>query len=165
VVRCSNGTWTGKPRSYLRGWLRDGQLLPGTNAPEYLVTDNDRYHQLTCRVAAVNGNGTSKVALSEPVDVGDGSGGHVGAPKNTARPRIVGKARLGAVLYCDPGRWKNAPVFTYVWQRDGTSIGGSEKDRYEVLGDDLHHRLTCVVTGTNPSGSDRAASRTVRPRR
>ncbi|GAA1145923.1 hypothetical protein GCM10009606_26240 [Nocardioides aquiterrae] len=167
VLRCSNGTWTGKhPTSYLRGWLRDGQLLPGTNAPEYLVTDNDRYHELTCRVAAVNRNGTGKVALSDPVEVDDGGGGsHVGPPRNTARPRVVGKAKLGSVLYCDPGRWRNAPVFTYVWRRDGAPIGGSEQDRYEVLGDDLHHQLTCLVTGTNPSGSDHASSKAVRPRR
>ena len=167
VLRCSDGTWTGpEPTSYLRGWLRDGQLLPGTNAPEYLVTDNDRYHELTCRVAAVNRNGTGKVALSDPVDVDDSSGGgHVGSPENVERPRIVGRARLGAVLYCDPGRWRNAPVFGYVWRRDGAPIGGSEKDRYEVLGDDLRHRLTCLVTGTNPSGSEQASSRAVRPRR
>ncbi len=166
IVRCSTGTWTGKPTSYLRGWLRDGQLLPGTNAPEYLVTDNDRYHELTCRVAAVNRNGTGKVALSDPVAVGDGTaGGHVGPPANETRPRIVGRARLGAVLYCDPGRWRNAPVFTYVWRRDGAPLGGSEKDRYEVLGADLGHRLTCLVTGTNPSGSRQASSTAVRPRR
>ena len=165
VLRCSNGSWTGpRPTSYLRGWLRDGQLLPGTNAPEYLVTDNDRYHELTCRVAAVNRNGTGKVALSDPVDVSEESGGaHLGPPANTTRPRIVGRARLGAVLYCDPGSWRNAPLFGYVWRRDGAPIGGSEQDRYEVLGDDLRHRLTCVVTGTNPSGSEQASSRAVRP--
>lgn len=167
VLRCSNGTWTGAhPTRYLRGWLRDGQLLPGTNAAEYLVTDNDRYHELTCRVAAVNGNGTGKVALSDPVDVDEGSGGgHVGPPRNAVRPRIVGKATVGSVLYCDPGRWQNAPVFTYVWRRDGAALGGSEKDTYEVLGDDRGHRLTCLVTGTNPSGSDQAGSKAVRPGR
>ncbi|HEU5039113.1 MAG TPA: hypothetical protein VFT70_19050 [Nocardioides sp.] len=166
VLRCSTGSWTGRPTAYQRGWLRDGQLLPGTNAPEYLVTDNDRYHELTCRVAATNRNGTGKVALSAPVAVGDGSGGgHVGKPANTARPKIVGRAKLGTVLYCDPGRWRNAPLFTYVWRRDGAPLGGSEQDRHEVLGDDLGHRLTCLVTGTNPSGSAQASSRAVRPRR
>ncbi|HYF71217.1 MAG TPA: hypothetical protein VD864_00270, partial [Nocardioides sp.] len=126
IVRCTNGSWTGRPTSYLRGWLRDGQLLPGTNAPEYLVTDNDRYHELTCRVAAVNTHGTSKVALSVPVAVGDGgSGEHVGPPRSTARPRIVGRAKVGAVLYCDPGRWRNAPLFSYVWRRDGAALGGT----------------------------------------
>lgn len=166
VLRCSNGSWTGAdPSSYLRGWLRDGQLLPGTNAPEYLVTDNDRYHALTCRVAAVNRNGTGKVALSDPVDVGEGTGGgHLGEPRSSVRPRIVGTARLGHVLYCDPGKWSNAPLFSYVWRRDGSPLGGSEKDQYEVLGDDLGHHLTCVVTGTNPSGSSTASSRAVRPR-
>ena len=167
ILQCSNGTWTGRPpTSYLRGWLRDGQLLPGTNAPEYLVTDNDRYHELTCRVAAVNGNGAGKVALSDPVAVGDGGGGsHVGPPENTARPRIIGRAKVGVVLYCDPGRWRNAPVLGYVGRRDGAALGGSEKDRYEVLGNDRGHRLTCLVTGTNPSGADQASSAAVVPRR
>lgn len=166
ILRCGNGTWTGRPTSYLRGWLRDGQLLPGTNAPEYLVTDNDRYHELTCRVAAVNRDGAGKVALSDPVAVEDGSSGaHLGPPVNTARPRIVGRAKVGAVLYCDPGRWRNAPVFSYVWRRDGAALGGSEKDRYEVLGDDRGHQLTCLVTGTNPSGADQAGSAPVVPRR
>lgn len=165
IVRCSNGTWTGGPTRFLRGWLRDGQLLPGTNAAEYLVTDNDRYHELTCRVAAVNGNGTSKVALSDPVAVPDGGGGQVGPPRNTTRPRIIGRAKVGAVLYCDPGQWRNAPVFGYVWRRDGAALGGSERDQYEVLGNDRGHRLTCLVTGTNPAGSAQASSAAVVPRR
>lgn len=166
VVRCTNGTWTGpEPTRYVRGWLRDGQLLPGTNAPEYLVTDNDVYHELTCRVAAVNRNGTGKVAISDPVDVEGQAGGHVGQPRNTKKPRIIGTAKLGKVLFCDPGSWDNAPVFTYVWRRDGNPLGGSEKDQYQVLGDDLGHRLTCLVTGTNPSGSAAASSGPVRPRR
>lgn len=166
VVRCTNGTWTGpEPTRYLRGWLRDGQLLPGTNAAEYLVTDNDIYHELTCRVAAVNRNGTGKVALSEPVLVEGRAGGHVGQPNNKQRPRIIGSPKLGKVLYCDPGTWDNAPVFTYVWRRDGAPLGGSEKDQYHVLGDDLGHKLTCLVTGTNPSGSRQASSGSVRPRR
>lgn len=166
VVRCTNGSWTGgEPARYLRGWLRDGQLLPGTNAPEYLVTDNDIYHELTCRVAAVNRNGTGKVALSDPVLVEGRAGGHVGQPENTKRPRIIGTAKLGKVLYCEPGVWDNAPTFTYVWRRDGSPLGGSEKDQYQVLGDDLGHRLTCLVTGTNPSGSRQASSGSVKPRK
>lgn len=166
VVRCTNGTWTGaEPTRYVRGWLRDGQLLPGTNAAEYLVTDNDIYHELTCRVAAVNRHGTGKVALSAPVLVEGRGGGHVGQPQNRTRPRIIGTARLGKVLYCDPGSWDNAPTFTYVWRRDGSPLGGSEKDQYQVLGDDLGHRLTCLVTGTNPSGSRQVSSAAVRPRR
>ncbi|GAB2456031.1 hypothetical protein GCM10027062_40320 [Nocardioides hungaricus] len=165
IVRCTRGTWTDQnPTSYSWGWLRDGQLLPGTNAPEYLVTDNDVYHELTCRVAAGNGNGVGKAALSDPVAVEQGGGGGIDPPKNLTRPRIVGEAAVGAVLTCEPGTWDNAPVFTYVWRRDGQPIGGSEKDRYEVLGDDLGRELTCLVTGTNPRGSDAVSSAPVRPR-
>ncbi len=167
VLRCSTGKWTDdNPTSYLRGWLRDGQLLPGTNAAEYLVTDNDIYHEVTCRVAAVNRNGTGKAAISDPVLIEEGGGGGSGVdrPENTQRPRIVGQAAVGAVLYCDPGKWKNAPTFSYVWRRDGTAIGGSEKDRYEVLGADKGLELTCLVTGTNPAGSDQASSSAVVPR-
>lgn len=164
VLHCTNGSWTGAdPAYYLRGWLRDGQLLPGTNAPDFLVTDNDVSHEITCRVAAVNRYGTSKAALSESVLVEPGHGGGAGRPHNTQRPKIIGRAALGHVLYCDRGRWEGAPTFTYVWRRDGNPIGGSEKDRYEVLGDDLRHQLTCFVIGSNPSGSDQATSAAVRP--
>lgn len=166
IVRCSRGTWTDTdPTTYQWGWLRDGQLLPGTNAPEYYVTDNDVYHQLTCRVAAGNRNGVGKAALSDPVLVEEGRGGGGGGrPENLTRPRIVGDAKAGAVLTCDPGTWENAPVFGYVWRRDGQPIGGSEQDRYEVLGADLSQELTCLVTGTNPAGSDSVSSPPVRPR-
>jgi hypothetical protein len=165
VLRCNPGTWTDDhPTSYLWGWLRDGQLIAGTNAPEYFVVDNDISHEVTCRVAAVNANGTGKPALSEPVLIAEGGGGGgVGQPENLSRPSIVGQAAVGAVLYCDPGTWDNAPVFTYVWRRDGESVGGSEKDRYEVIADDKGRDLTCVVTGTNPSGSDQASSPPVTP--
>ena len=166
VLRCSTGSWTGpEPSYYLRGWLRDGQLLPGTNAFEYRVTDNDVYHDLTCRVAAVNRYGTSKAALSEPVLAETGRGNSVRQPESVQRPKIIGRAAVGSVLYCEPGKWDGAPTFTYVWRRDGNPIGGSEKDRYEVLWEDKGRQLTCVVTGSNTAGSDRGTSAPVRPRR
>lgn len=166
IVRCTRGRWTDPdPTSYSWGWLRDGQLLPGTNAPEYLITDNDVFHELTCRVAAANGSGVGKAALSEPVSVEEGSGaGDIDRPENLTKPRIVGEPAVGAVLTCEPGTWDNAPVFTYVWRRDGQPIGGSEEDRYEVLGDDKGEEITCLVTGTNPAGSDSASTEPVRPR-
>ncbi|GAW48498.1 uncharacterized protein (Precursor) [Nocardioides sp. PD653] len=165
VLRCDPGTWTDDhPTSYLWGWLRDGQLIAGTNAPQYYVVENDISHQVTCRVAAVNAHGTGKAALSDPVLVQEGDGAGPGAPANQRRPSIQGEPAVGAVLYCDPGTWDNAPTFTYVWRRDGQAMGGTEKDRYEVIADDRGHELTCVVTGTNPSGSDRASSPPVTPR-
>ena len=168
VVRCTTGSWTDEdPTSYLWGWLRDGQPLPGTNAREFLVTDSDISHEITCRVAAVNAHGTGKAALSDPIvaEAGSGSdgGGGIDAPLNQRRPEIVGQAAVGAVLYCDPGLWENAPTFSYVWQRDGVALGGSETDQYEVVGDDEGAQLTCVVTGTNPGGSDSATAKPVTP--
>ena len=166
IVRCSRGTWTGPdPTSYVWGWRRDGQLLPGTNAPEYLVTDNDVFHDLTCRVRAGNAHGLGPPALSEPVAVAEGGGGGgVRRPRNVARPRIVGRPSVGSVLFCEPGTWDHAPVFSYVWRRGGQPIGGSEQDRYRVLREDRDRSLTCQVTGTNPAGSDTASSAAVRPR-
>jgi len=151
VLHCSPGTWTDlSPRRYVRGWLRGSQLLPGTNAPDYLVTDSDLGHELSCRVVAVNDNGASRPALSDPVVVaGGGGGGAAEQPHNDRRPEIVGRTTVGSEVFCDPGRWTGAPVFTYVWRRDGANIGGAGTDTYTIVAADRHRSLTCAVTGTN----------------
>jgi hypothetical protein len=70
---------------------------------------------------------------------------------------------VGEELFCDPGRWEGAPVFTYAWRRDGELIGGSQNERYTVASDDKGRSLTCAVTGTNPAGSATAVSPAVVP--
>ncbi|MBZ5738545.1 hypothetical protein [Nocardioides mangrovi] len=165
VLHCSPGTWTDpSPESSVHGWLRDGQLLAGTNAADYLVTASDLYHRLTCRVVASNAYGASRPAVSDAVVIEDGgSGDEVGPPSNDRRPSIEGTATVGSVLFCDPGTWENAPLFSYTWRRDGDAIGGSQGDHHTVVADDRGASLTCEVTGTNPAGAATATSPAVVP--
>lgn len=160
ILHCTPGTWTDtSPDYYVRTWSRNGSVIPGTNAADYLVTDNDRYNELTCRVVAVNENGASKAALSDPVSVAESGGSSsIDAPINSKRPTILGDTTVGSEVYCDPGRWEYAPTFVYEWRRDGDLIGGSQNDTYTLESADRGVQVTCVVTATNTRGSATATS-------
>lgn len=83
------------------------------------------------------------------------------APVNTSPPVISGTTYEGSILSCDVGVWDNAvSTYTYDWQRDGISTGGTS-NTYLVELDDSGAGMTCVVTATNAIGSNEATSNTL----
>lgn len=85
------------------------------------------------------------------------------APKNTAPPKITGKARPGKTLTCSTGSWTNSPTrFTYQWNRDGTPLAGATGRTYSVQKLDEGTTLSCTVTAANLGGASSATSRAVK---
>lgn len=84
--------------------------------------------------------------------------GAAAAPANSVLPAISGVAQVGETLTAWPGVWSNAPTFTYVWEADGTPIGGATSNTYTPVVGQITDVITVVVTGTNTAGSASAES-------
>lgn len=96
---------------------------------------------------------TIEVAVS-----GEETWGSEAAPANTVLPAISGIAQVGEVLTAWPGVWTNAPSFAYVWEADGTPIGGATSNTYTPVVGQIGDVITVVVTATNTAGSAAAES-------
>ena len=79
TLTCDPGTWGGNP-DFTFAWLRDGQPIAGATQSTYTVTDDDRGHELACRVTGTNASGSAE-ATSAP---GDGPGAVSPPPATTA---------------------------------------------------------------------------------
>ncbi|WP_395690833.1 hypothetical protein [Nocardioides sp.] len=155
TLTCHRGSWqtSGGTISYSYSWRRDGSPISGATRSTYLVVDADEGARLTCRVTAVDLNG-STWATSEGVDVGGGGSG----PTNSEPPFITGAPAVGSTLTCNKGTWNGGGgpsgsiSYSYAWRRDGAGIGATSAT-YVVTSADRGHQLTCLVTGANGSGS------------
>lgn len=54
TLNCTMGNWQNEPTDYHYLWLRDGAASVGADSPDYLVTEADLDHALTCTVTAAN---------------------------------------------------------------------------------------------------------------
>lgn len=85
------------------------------------------------------------------------------APANTVPPAILGTPEIGATLGTDGGTWDGspAPALSYRWRRDGADIAGASAASYLLSPADDGAAITVLVTATNASGTDAAASAAV----
>lgn len=104
--------------------------------------------------------GALVVALSAPVARADS------APVATSPPSISGVAQQGQTLTASSGSWSGTtPIaYAYQWERCDNSgsacsaVGGATSQTYAPGSQDAGHTLRVVVTATNSTGSDQAAS-------
>lgn len=89
--------------------------------------------------------------------------------KNTSRPVIKGKAKVGGKLKASTGTWSVSDLdFSYKWFRNGKQIGGKagKKKVHKVVRADRGKRLTVKVTAKSDGlGRKSATSKAVRVRR
>ena len=62
TLACSPGSWTNNPTRFSYQWYRDGALIPGATAQNYLVARADQGHTITCTVTASNGSTSAQVS-------------------------------------------------------------------------------------------------------
>jgi hypothetical protein len=99
-----------------------------------------------------------------------GSAAKLAAPRNTTEPRILGTAKIGAMLTANRGIWTGDPTsYRYRWVRcpesggrpdgsDCATVGGATDQQYDVTAAVAGKRLRVRVTATNADGSATAAS-------
>jgi hypothetical protein len=81
----------------------------------------------------------------------------------TARPHLVGKAKVGTVLRVRPGRWAPAATsYVYTWTRNGKVIKAVHGPRYRVKRADRGKRIGVIVTASRPGYASASATSPVR---
>ena len=101
VLKCTSGTWTGKP-TYRFQWKRGGKLLPGATTSNYRVVRGDAGQKLTCTVTATNSAGSDSSSSSGRTVAGVRSAKKTtkvkrtsGKTKTSGRSRTTGKSSAG----------------------------------------------------------------------
>ena len=110
-------------------WRRDGAALRGATGAQYKLGAFDAGHQFTCEVTARNGWGSVALASPLPYLV-------PGERVVPARPRLTGKARVGALLRCSAS-------LRLTWFRDGHAVPGRHARTYLVRARDAGHAIAC----------------------
>lgn len=80
------------------------------------------------------------------------------APENITLPFITGTVAEDEVVTVSNGGWLDVDEFTYQWKADAVNIGGATSKDFTITAAQVGKALTCLVTGTNDSGSDTALS-------
>jgi len=166
TLTAQNGTWSNSPTAFQYQWQRcdtSGAActnVPGATQKTYLLTSGDAGRTMRVRVTGINAEGAVN-ARSAQTEVVAASA----APRNTARPTIVGELESGQELTAEEGSWTNAPTsYTYRWHRcdiDAISCGpitGATRKTYGVRNSDVGFRLRVEVIARNANGSGSALS-------
>lgn len=167
TLTADNGTFSNSPTTYTYQWQRcnaDGTgcaNITGATQKTYTLQAADVDKRVRVVVTATNADGSAS-ANSAPSAVVSGTG----APVNTAKPTITGKAAVGEVLTASTGTFTGGVrTYTYQWQRCPAgastacvSIAGATSKTYTVQTADVGSALRVNVTAENASGSKATAS-------
>jgi len=105
----------------------------------------------------VNKGKGGNLTQSQMIAAIDGVAGVLAPPGNIDVPFVSGNGVVGQVLTCTQGNWAGTPSsYAYAWKRDGTTAIGSNANTYTLVAGDSGHRVGCVVTATNATGSTTA---------
>jgi serine protease AprX len=157
TLHAGRGSWlTSRPLTLSYQWLRcqaGGRgctPIPGATAGSFVLARVDIGTMLSVTVTASNSGGHESVTAT-PVAVG------ARRPESTARPVVNGRARTGAMLHAEEGRWAGTRPLGYRlrWQRCGfnrrgcETIRGAVGPRYRVRATDAGRRLRIRVRADN----------------
>jgi hypothetical protein len=157
----SNGTWGGSPViTFTYQWYRGSIEISGANNNTYIIVGSDIQQLITCEVTGTNSTGSSN-ASSNSITPSD-------PPVNSVAPSITGTApyAVGSTLtLTSDGSWGGTPTptYTYLWYRGPTALPTETGSSYVIVAADLGFAMTCLVTGTNSSGSSNASSNSITP--
>lgn len=87
-------------------------------------------------------------------------------PINTVAPSISGDVFTGNTLVLTSvGTWGGEPLptYSYQWQRSNTDISGANSTSYVLTANDVGSLISCIVIGTNSTGSVNAISNFIGP--
>lgn len=121
-------------------WYRDGKVIPGADAGDYVIAPGDVGHRFKASVTVIkDGYATTTVWTKESVKALIGS--------FSGDPTLAGKRQTGQVLTVTtnlspkPDRCTN-----YRWERNYKRISGATKSTYTLTASDLGKRIRAYVT-------------------
>ncbi|MBC8569901.1 fibronectin type III domain-containing protein [Zongyangia hominis] len=120
-------------------WLRDGTAIEGANTATYTVAEEDRNHEISCKVSA-SGNYAGDVT-STVFTVSD-------REMLTGSVAITGTPAVGNTLTAAATLNNSDPTYTWQWYRGNDKIADATNAAYEVTKDDRGQTLRAVVVGT-----------------
>ncbi len=142
-VTLSANTGTG----FLYQWRKDGSNITGANAVTYRATQAGSY-----RVIVTNPQGCSDTSAAVTVVVNPKPGATITA--------------MGPLTFCEPGgvllNANTGAGYTYVWQRNTTTIGGANGAGYVATQSGAYRVI--VTTAQGCSDTSAAVNVTVHPR-
>lgn len=154
------GTWTNHPTLITYQWRRNGAPIAAATASTYPLVLADLAATITCAVTATNARGSAGALTNA---LGPVAAAAPSAPVNTVAPVASGTATVGQTLSVSNGTWTGSPTYTRQWRRNGTPIGGATASTYVLVLADAGALVSCLITGTNVSGSASAASNSLGP--
>jgi len=167
TLSAGDGSWSGTgPLTPSYQWQRcdaGGQNcadVPGATGATYQLGSNDIGHTIVVVVTDTNAAGSDS-ATSTPSAVVQAA-----PPTSTSPPTIGGNAGAGQTLNAGDGSWSGSGPLTpsYQWQRcdangqNCVDIPGATGPSYQLGQQDVGHTIIVIVTDSNGTGSDSAAS-------
>ncbi|MEC5178772.1 hypothetical protein [Arthrobacter sp. CG_A4] len=142
VLTVAPGTWTrGTSHSYR--WLRNGDVIAGTSASSYRLTEPDRGQRIAVRVTGSKPLFTSltKTVLGARSVAPSSANVH-----NRTLPALTSAPVVGTVLQATPGTWSQPVLsYRYKWLRDRSiPISGATGSSYTVTAADAAFRSLTV---------------------
>ncbi len=157
---CQVGSWENRPTAFSYRWRRNGALIPGAEAKQYVVQEADAGSVLQCEVTATNAFGDGHV-FSAAAAVSPAPATlppQPGLPPSLDAPALSIEGTGGTEkATCAPGVWSGGPSFAYRWLKDGSLVSGQTTATYLNPGPPPYF-LQCEVIGTNAAGTVAATS-------
>ncbi len=116
-VTADPGTWSVTDLTFAYQWNLNGKAIKGATAATYKLPKSAKGKKLSVTVTASRDGFVSASATSKAVKV------QSKLIKNTSKPKILGKVKVGKVVVAYPGKWSEKKLkFSYTWKLDGKKL-------------------------------------------
>lgn len=144
AVTVDPGAWSPAAVSFAYAWYA-GEVRLDETGPSLTLGENLVGDRIRVLVTASSPGHRTRSALSEP------TAPVAGTVRNEDPPRILGTARVGAVLTTQEGSWTPASAsFVYQWFVQGVAQPVGSERTFRVPAGAAERRVTVRVIGTQP---------------
>lgn len=152
----SNSTCNQESRTpYSYKWKRDGEYIDGQRKSDYLLTNEDVGHKITCEVSSITGKYSGCLTVTSETIKGNGyTPDPTPEPQNALSGTIeYAKNTVTGVVEAKYGFYLNTVVkncnatsLSYQWKRGSSVISGATDKSYLLQKDDIGQKITCTVS-------------------
>lgn len=116
-VKTDSGSWSQSGLKYAYQWKANGKAIKGATSPSYKVAKADKGKKLSVTVTVSKTGFAPASATSKSVKV------QAKLIKNTTKPKILGKVKVGQVVAAYPGKWSEKKLkYSYTWKLNGKKL-------------------------------------------